>query len=116
MKYMKQHVKDQGDTPLCNVNRAEEYTVTLDEDQGEVPTGRRRTSHRERIRSSRAPKPRNTFEVVKACAGGVDQESQSNDKTMHASIEAGQKNASAQSAQSAWSDELMHRGDRSSSE
>ena len=38
MKYMQQYVKEQGDTPLCNVNRAEKGTVTLDEDQGEVPT------------------------------------------------------------------------------
>ena len=35
---------------------------------------------------------------------------------MHKSIEAGQKKASAQSAQSARSDEPMHRGDKSSSE
>ena len=32
MKYMQQYVKEQGDTPLCNVNRAEKGTVTLDED------------------------------------------------------------------------------------
>ena len=38
MEYMQQYVKEQGDTPLCNVNRAEKGTVTLDEDQGEVPT------------------------------------------------------------------------------
>ena len=38
MKYMQQYVKEHGDTPLCNVNRAEKGTVTLDEDQGEVPT------------------------------------------------------------------------------
>ena len=38
MKYMQQCVKEQGDTHLCNVNRAEKGTVTLDEDQGEVPT------------------------------------------------------------------------------
>ena len=38
MKYMQQYVKEQGDTPLCNVNRAEKGTATLDEDQGEVPT------------------------------------------------------------------------------
>ena len=31
-------VKEEGDTPLCNLNRAEKGTVTLDEDQGEVPT------------------------------------------------------------------------------
>ena len=37
----------------------------------------------------------------KACVGGVDKESQTDDKTMHKSIEAGQKKASAQSAQSA---------------
>ena len=35
---MQQYVKEQGDTPLCNVNRAETGTATLDEDQGEVPT------------------------------------------------------------------------------
>ena len=35
---------------------------------------------------------------------------------MHKSIETGQKKASAQSGQSARSDEPMHRGDRSSSE
>ena len=35
MEYMQQYVKEQGDTPLCNVNRAEKGTVTLDEDQGE---------------------------------------------------------------------------------
>ena len=38
MEYMQQYVKEQGDTPLCNVNRAEKGTATLDEDQGEVPT------------------------------------------------------------------------------
>ena len=38
MKYMHQYVKEQGGTPLCNVNRAEKGTVTLNEDQGEVPT------------------------------------------------------------------------------
>ena len=37
MKYMQQYVKEQGDTPLCNVNRAEKGTTTLDQDQGEVP-------------------------------------------------------------------------------
>ena len=35
---MQQYVKEQGDTPLCNVNRGEKGTATLDEDQGEVPT------------------------------------------------------------------------------
>ena len=59
MKYMQQYVKEQGDTPLCNVNRAEKGTATLNEDQGEVPTvGEDRDT--ERIRSSRAPKPRST--------------------------------------------------------
>ena len=38
MEYMQQYVKEQGDTLLCNVNRAEKGNVTLDEDQGEVPT------------------------------------------------------------------------------
>ena len=38
MEYMQQFVKEQGDTLPCNVNRAEKGTVTLDEDQGEVPT------------------------------------------------------------------------------
>ena len=38
MEYMQQYVKEQGDTPLCNVNRAEKSSVTLDEDQAEVPT------------------------------------------------------------------------------
>ena len=38
MKYMQQYVKAQGDTPLCNVNRAEKGMSTLDRDQGEVPT------------------------------------------------------------------------------
>ena len=38
MEYMQQYVKEQGDTPLCNVNRVEKGTGTLDEDQGEVPT------------------------------------------------------------------------------
>ena len=37
-EYMQQYVKEQGDTPLCNVNRVEKGIVTLDEDQGEVPT------------------------------------------------------------------------------
>ena len=59
-KYMQQYVKEQGDTPLCNVNRAEKGTTTLNEDQGEVPHSRGRPRHRERIRSSRAPKPRGT--------------------------------------------------------
>ena len=35
---MQQYVKEQGDTPLCNVNMAEKGTVTHDEDQGEVHT------------------------------------------------------------------------------
>ena len=35
---LQQYVKKQGDTPLCNVTRVEKGTVTLDEDQGEVPT------------------------------------------------------------------------------
>ena len=74
MKYMQQYVKEQGDTPLCNVNRAEKGTVTLDEDQGEVHSVGRATrlsmfgvqnivdkmAVEERIRSSRAPKPRST--------------------------------------------------------
>ena len=60
MKYMQQYVKEQGDTPLCNVNRAERGTVTLDEDQGESSHSSGRLRHRERIRSSRAPKPRGT--------------------------------------------------------
>ena len=38
MEYMQQYVKEQCDTPLCNVNRAGRGTATLDEDQGEVPT------------------------------------------------------------------------------
>ena len=38
MEYMQQYVKEQGDTPFCNVNRAEKGTATLNEDQGEVPT------------------------------------------------------------------------------
>ena len=38
MEYMQQYVKEQGDTPLCNVNRAEKGTSTLDEDHCEVPT------------------------------------------------------------------------------
>ena len=37
MEYMQQYVKEQGDTPLCNVNRAEKGTVTLDEDQVKFP-------------------------------------------------------------------------------
>ena len=36
VEYMQQYVKEQGDTPLCNVNRAEKGTLTLDEEQGEV--------------------------------------------------------------------------------
>ena len=72
MKYMQQYVKEHVDTPLCNVNRAEKGTVTLDEDQGEVHSVGRATrlsmfgvqnivdkmAVEERIRSSRAPKPR----------------------------------------------------------
>ena len=38
MKYVQLYVKEHGDTPLCNVNRAEKGTVTLEEDQDEVPT------------------------------------------------------------------------------
>ena len=38
MEDVKQYVKEQGDTPPCNVNTAEKGTVMLDEDQGEVPT------------------------------------------------------------------------------
>ena len=36
MEYMQQYVKEQGDTALCNVNKAEKGTVSLDEEQGEV--------------------------------------------------------------------------------
>ena len=60
MEYMQQYVKEQGDTPLCKANRVEKGTVTLDEEQGEVPTVREDRDKRERIRSSRAPKPRST--------------------------------------------------------
>ena len=42
MKYLQQY----GDTPLCNVNRAEKGTVTLDEDQGEVPQQRKTEKQR----------------------------------------------------------------------
>ena len=59
-EYMQQYVREQGDTLLCNVNRAEKGTVTLDEDQGESSHSSGRLRHRERIRSSRAPKPRTT--------------------------------------------------------
>ena len=38
MEYMQQYVKEQGDTSLCNVNKVEKGTTTLNEDQGEVPT------------------------------------------------------------------------------
>ena len=38
MKHMQHYVKEQHNTPLCNVNRAEKGTVNADEDQGEVPT------------------------------------------------------------------------------
>ena len=36
MEYMQQYVKEQGDTSLCNVNKVEKDTVSLDEEQGEV--------------------------------------------------------------------------------
>ena len=36
MEYMQQYVKEEGDTSLCNVNKAEKGTVSLDEEQGEV--------------------------------------------------------------------------------
>ena len=36
MKCMQQYVKEQGDTSLCNVNKVEKDTVSLDEEQGEV--------------------------------------------------------------------------------
>ena len=66
MKHTQQYVKEQGDTPLCNVNRAEKGTATLDEDQGESSHISGRLRHRERIRSSRAPRHRwiVSFELV----------------------------------------------------
>ena len=36
MEYMQQYVKEEGDTSLCNVNKVEKVTVSLDEEQGEV--------------------------------------------------------------------------------
>ena len=33
MEYMQQYVKEQGDTSLCNVNKVEKVTVSLDEKQ-----------------------------------------------------------------------------------
>ena len=56
MKYMQQYVKEQGDTPLCNMNRAEKGTVTLDEDHGEVPTVGKTETQRKNpiIQSTRA--------------------------------------------------------------
>ena len=74
MEYMQQYVKEQGDTPLCKANRVEKGTVTLEEEQGEVHSVggavRRlmfgvqnivaKMAVEERIRSSRAPKPRST--------------------------------------------------------
>ena len=33
MDYMQQYVKEQGDTSLCNVNKAEKDTVSLDEER-----------------------------------------------------------------------------------
>ena len=36
MECMQQCVKEQGDTSLCNVNKADKGTVSLDEEQGQV--------------------------------------------------------------------------------
>ena len=114
MEYMQQYVKEQGDTPLCNVNRAEKGTATLDENQGEVPTlGEDRDTENEsdhpehpshaalkdhasqtrlakscgsrddslnwnliRVKRGGAIRVTTWSTVAKACAGGVDEESQ----------------------------------------
>ena len=60
MKYVQQYVKEQGDTPLCNVNREEKGTVTLDGDQGGSSTvGEDRDTEKESDHPE-APKPRST--------------------------------------------------------